>query len=62
MDFEGAAMRSGKAPIALVDDATDAAVELLPVRAKSGALLSYKAVRFAPGRRVSQNLRRDLKA
>jgi|KBSSwiStaDraftv2_1062776.scaffolds.fasta_scaffold153736_4 hypothetical protein len=55
-------MRSGKAPIALVDDATDAAVELLPVRAKSGALLSYKAVRFAPGRRVSQNLRRDLKA
>lgn len=40
---------AGKAPVALVEDATGAAVERLTVQAKGGRPLSFREVRFAPG-------------
>jgi len=39
----------GKPPVALVEDATGAAVEAIVVRPKDGPPLSVRDVRFAPG-------------
>jgi hypothetical protein len=39
----------GKPPVALVEDATGAAVEAIAVRPKDGPPLSVRDVRFAPG-------------